>query len=274
MIPIEPGIQVLRGLVGAQVETPVEVERRRLEPVALPEAVGEALERVARRVDPDEVAAAPRGADLGERGVGLGDRTALDALGRRRLGVVEQERIVGDERALLAELAEQRGEADVVDAAIARQPDAAARVALAFDEIDRERLLVDGARLADVGVVEPDEVGAFARDVGEQHLVADERRRRPGDQLVEVRLRPALVPRARVSGNHALVPRARVSGNHAHCSPPNTSTFENLHAGDAWPVPISWLSSPLPQFGVPITVKLLRSATPVRLRQNVEEMPR
>ena len=71
-----------------------------------------------------------------------------------------------------------------------------------------------------------------------------------------------------------LVPRARVSGNHAHCSPPKTSMFENLHAGAACPVPISWLSSPLPQFGVPITVKLSRSATPVRLRQNVDEMPR
>ena len=135
-------------------------------------------------------------------------------------------------------------------------------VAPALDEIDAERLLVDRAGLADVGVVEPDEVGAFARDVGEQHLVADESRRRRGDQLVEVRLRPARVP------------RARVSGNRAHCSPPKTSMFENLHAGDACPVPISWLSSPLPQFGVPITVKLLRSATPVRLRQKVEEIPR
>jgi hypothetical protein len=126
VVPVEAGVEVLRRLVGAQVEAPVEVERRRLEPVALAEAVGEPLERVARCVDADEVAALAGRADLAERRVGVGDRAAFDAFGGRRLGVVEQERVVGDERALLAQLAEQRGEAGVVDAAIAGQSDAAA----------------------------------------------------------------------------------------------------------------------------------------------------
>jgi hypothetical protein len=152
-------------------------------------------------------------------------------------------------------LGEQRGEAGIVDAAIAREPDAAAGVTLPLDEIDGERALVDGAGLTDLGVVEPDEVGAFTRHVGEQHLVAGERARCRGDQVIEVGL-------------------VVVAGADAHCSPPKTSMFENLHAGDACPVPITWLSSPLPQFGVPITVKLSASATPVRLRQNVDEIPR
>ena len=138
-------------------------------------------------------------------------------------------------------------------------------MALAFDQVDSERALVDGAGLADLGVVEPDEIGAFAGDVGEQYLVAGQGRGGRSDHFVEVRL--IVVPRARVSGNH-------VGLVAAHSSPPKTSMFENRQAGDACPVPITWLSSPLPQLGVPITVKLSLSATPDRLRQNVDEIPR
>ncbi len=168
----------------------------------------------------------------------FGDRAALDALGRRRRLVVEQERIVGDVTALLAQLGEQRDDAGVVGRALAGEGDAAGDVAPSLDEVDGEAALVDGAGLADVVVVQPDEVGPLAADVGEQHLVTDEAGRRRGDQLVEVRL---------------VVPAARPC--RAHASPPNTSTSPNRQAGEAWPVPTIWLSSPLPQFGVPITLK-------------------
>ena len=131
-----------------------------------------------------------------------------------------------------------------------------------LDQIDRQSALLDRAGLADVVVVEPDEVGLLAGDVGEQHLVADQLRGRRGDEFVEVRL---------VVGRRAAVDAVVVDG---HSSPPNTSTSPNRQAGDAWPVPTIWLSSPLPQLGVPITVKLSAFATPRRLRQNVREMPR
>ncbi len=216
-----------------------------------PRLLREPLEGVAGGVDAHQVASLAGGADVGECGVGRGDRTPLDPFGRGRLGVVEQEWVVRHEAALLTELQHERRQPGVVDRPDARQPDAAADVSPALDQVDRQRALIDAAGLADVAVVQSDEVGPFPGDVREQDLVADERGRGSRDEVVEVRLVVA-----------------------AHSSPPNTSMSENLHAGDAWPVPIIWLSSPLPQFGVPITVKLSRFATPLRLRQNVEEMPR
>ncbi len=153
---------------------------------------------------------------------------------------------------------EQGRQAGTVDPLNAREPDAASDVAAPLDQVDGQRSLVDAAGLANVAVVEADEVGALAGHVGEQYLVADERCRRCGDEFVEV----------------GLVVDAVVDAVVAHSSPPKTSMFENLQAGEACPVPITWFSSPLPQLGVPITVKLSRLATPLKLRQNVEEMPR
>ena len=114
-----------------------------------------------------------------QRGGRFGDRPALDPLGRRRRLVVEQERVVGDESALLAQLGEQRGDASVVDRPVAGERDAAGDMAPSLDQVDGEAALVDGAGLADVVVVQPDEVGPLAGDVGEQHLVADEAGRWP-----------------------------------------------------------------------------------------------
>ena len=76
--------------------------------------------------------------------------------------------------ALVAQLGEQRDDAGVVGRAFAGEGDAAGDVAPSLDEVDGEAALVDGAGLAHVVVVQSDEVGPFAADVGEQHLVADE----------------------------------------------------------------------------------------------------
>ena len=48
-----------------------------------------------------------------------------------------------------------------------------------LDQVEGQPALLDGAGLAHVVVVQPDEVGVLARDVGQQDLVADERRRSP-----------------------------------------------------------------------------------------------
>ena len=82
--------------------------------------------------------------------------------------------------ALLAQLGEQRGDAGIVGRALAGEGDAPGDVAPPLDEVDGEAALVDRAGLAHVVVVQSDEVGPFAADVGEEHLVADEpgRRRR------------------------------------------------------------------------------------------------
>ena len=58
------------------------------------------------------------------------------------------------------------------------------------------------------------------------------------------------------------------------CAPPNTATRSNLQAGAAWPTRMTWLGSPLPQKGVPMTWKVLASPTMASERQNCEEMPR
>ena len=57
-------------------------------------------------------------------------------------------------------------------------------------------------------------------------------------------------------------------------SPPNTSTLLNTQAGEAWPTRITWFGSPLPQFGVPRTLKVLASPTALRLFQNCAEIAR
>ena len=124
-------------------------------------------------------------------------------------------------------------------------------------------MLVDGSGLADVVVVEADEVGALACEVGQQHFVTLQLGRRRFDEFVEV-------------GGLAFDANAGAGAcaGGAHASAPKTSISENLQAGAAWPVPIIWFISPLPQFGVPITVKLCLSATPVRFVQKLRLMPR
>ncbi|MNR54551.1 hypothetical protein D3C85_1747590 [compost metagenome] len=62
-------------------------------------------------------------------------------------------------------------------------------------------------------------------------------------------------------------------GSH-QASPPNTSIWLNMQAGEAWPTRTTWFGSPLPQFGVPSTCKVLASPTALRLLQNCAEIPR
>ena len=59
-----------------------------------------------------------------------------------------------------------------------------------------------------------------------------------------------------------------------HHAPPKTSTPANRQAGLAWPTRMTWLGSPLPQNGVPMTSNVDASPTPVSDRQNVALMPR
>jgi hypothetical protein len=47
-----------------------------------------------------------------------------------------------------------------------------------------------------------------------------------------------------------------------------------LQAGAAWPTRITWLGSPLPQKGVPITWKVEASPTIASERQKLVETPR
>ena len=94
VVPLEPGVHVLRRLVGSEVERPVEVEGGALEPVALPEGVGEALTDAAGRVDPDHVPPGGRLSYLADGGVAVGYVVTAGQLGRLRLGVEQQEGIV------------------------------------------------------------------------------------------------------------------------------------------------------------------------------------
>ena len=57
-----------------------------------------------------------------------------------------------------------------------------------LDAIDAQASLVDGSRLAHLAVVQADEVGALAGEVGEHDLTSDQRAARRRDELVEVGL--------------------------------------------------------------------------------------
>ena len=115
------------------------------------------------------------------------------------------------------------------------------------DQLEVQAGLLYLARLAYLRVVEAHKLGRFIRVAEVKVFLIGDRLLEPIHQSLEV------------------VHQA---------SPPNTSTLLNTQAGDAWPTRITWLGSPLPQFGVPKTLKVLASPTALSLRQNCAEIAR
>ncbi|CAJ7284467.1 Uncharacterised protein [Burkholderia pseudomallei] len=170
-------------------------------------------------------------------------------------------RIVGRVTQALAQRRERRGELGRVRRPIAAHRLRKRRLPPAAREPHGELALHDAPRLAYLARVEADEIGRLAGEP-QQHRLA-----RP-PQLLGLVGEPREM---RVPVDRGRAPRFREIGHHA---PPNTSTSANTHAGDAWPTRTICAGSPLPQYGVPYTPKVLASPTARRLRQKLAEMPR
>ena len=90
----------------------------------------------------------------------------------------------------------------------------------AVDQLDRHHLLVDRPGLADVAVIEPDEVGAFPLQGGEQHLDAQPR---------QVRMRVQPVVRQQVEVERVDLDRELVAGRILDADP-GAGGFHDLFA--------------------------------------------
>ena len=82
-------------------------------------------------------------------------------VGRGRFGVHQQKRIFGKLAALFSQFGHHRCDAGVVGRSIAGELYRGRRVALAFDEFEADFDLVDTARLADLSMIESNEVGCL-----------------------------------------------------------------------------------------------------------------
>ena len=98
---------------------------------------------------PDQVAPVARGADGVDRRVAVRQRRGAVPLGRAHVGRIEQERIVGELPAHVAQLADQSRQAAARSVApVAAEGQRARRMAAAGDQVDAQRALRDRARLA------------------------------------------------------------------------------------------------------------------------------
>ena len=162
--------------------------------------------------------------------------------------VVEQQvRVVGQQRQGFTQLLQAIGKALAVQLRLTGQGDGEVCMPTVVDQFQREAGLLHLPGLAHFGVVETHELGRFGG-------------------IAEVKL--FLV------GDGLLEPIHQCLEGVHQASPPNTSIVLNTQAGDAWPTRITWLGSPLPQFGVPRTRDVLASPTALRLRQNCAEIAR
>lgn len=176
---------------------------------------------------------------------------------RQRLGllaavlpgrVIEQQvRIFGQQGQGVAQLLQALGQALAVHLGGAGQGDGQVGVPAIVDQLEVDAGLLYLAGLAHLGVVETHEFGRLRR-------------------VAQMKLFPI--------GDGLLEPFHQVLESLHQASPPNTSTSLKTHAGDAWPTRITWFGSPLPQLGVPSTLKVLASPTALSLRQNCAEIAR
>ena len=163
------------------------------------------------------------------------------------VGVQQQVRVRRQQRQGFAQLLQAIRQALTIQLRLARQGDTQIGVAPIVDQLEVQAGLLYLAGLAYLRVVEAHELGRFIRVAELKVFLIGDRLLEPIHQSLEV------------------VHQA---------SPPNTSTLLNTQAGDAWPTRITWLGSPLPQFGVPKTLKVLASPTALSLRQNCAEIAR
>ena len=207
-----------------------------------PERAGEAPEDRAGGVDADQVQVTGLVFEQGQHFAQFGQRLLLLAVAVPRAFVEAQVRVDGQQWQGLAQLLERCDQALPVKLRVATQGHVLFRLAAIADQPQLRAGLAHFAGLAHLGMVETHELRLFGT-VAEGELLA-------GLQGV------------------AHICEQGFEHRFHQASPPNTSIWRNTQAGEACPTRTTWLGSPLPQLGIPRTLKVLRSPTAVRLRQN------
>ena len=217
-------------------------------PVALAAAVGKGAHHAASGVEAHQVGACSVRGHGRDHLLRRGQAAAGAALGvhhgigQQQVGVVRYQRQLRQQGGAFG----QQGGG--VGSQVAAQTDAAGRPLQARHHADGAVALLYMRGLAHLGVVEADEIGGFGSEVQGDAVGPRQRCADGGGEVLKVALHQA--------------------------APPNTDTALNRQAGDAWPTRITWLGSPLPQYGVPMTCTVLASPTIASERQNPADRPR
>ncbi|MCY1241010.1 hypothetical protein D9M72_538900 [compost metagenome] len=215
------------------------------------ETVGEAAIQRPGGVDADKVEATSRLVDFGQHAGAVGEgggvhRAALPG-GAFHLQIRVRRQLADHQ----AQLHQAFGQALAIAFQVAGEGDGDFRAAVVADQAQAAGGLGHVAGLAYLGPVETDEFG-FLCAVPEAEILA------------------CLQAGAQAPGQGG---EAGFRVGH-HWAPPKTSTCLKTHAGEAWPTCTTWFGSPLPQYGVPRTSKVLASPTAARLRQKRADTPR
>lgn len=246
-VPGVPGVAGFDGFAIGMEQAEIEVEAIGPVPAECAVRTGEATADRAGGVDAYQVDAVGGLADVFQHPRQFGQRPRLLIVALPGVVVEQQVRVLRQQRQGFAQLPQAIGEALTVQFGLAGQGNAEVGMPAAVDQFKVEAGLLHLPGLAYLGVVEAHELGGFRR-------IAEVKLFLVGDGLFE--------------------PLHQCLEIIHQASPPNTSTLLNTQAGDAWPTRITWLGSPLPQFGVPNTLKVLASPTALSLRQNCAEMAR
>ncbi len=187
LVPREARQRRLHRLVFAVVQAPLQVEGRRLVPIALAERVGEAAMDRSAGVDADEI----------EAGCGtehriddrFGRRQGSAARGARRydIGRDQQVRVLVHVRDDRAQRRDDRVQRLAVFGDIAGERYPMRRMSLAADQLDLEIALDDRARLPDLSAIHPDEVGGFGGEPRRVRLAGNERSVEDRGEIVKIR---------------------------------------------------------------------------------------
>ncbi len=243
-------VGLYRLAVGVE-QAPVEVEALRGMPAKSAETVGKTPVQRTGGINADQIESARGLVDLREH---LGAVRRRSHIGQRALPRFALQHQVGIGLQLadrLAQLQQAIGEALAIGRRLAGQGDADIGMALVADQLEPGRGLPDLPGLAHARAIEANELGLFRAVPQREGFALAQRIAHIFGQRREQRLRI----------RH-------------HAAPPKTSTCLNTQAGEAWPTRTTWLGSPLPQYGVPCTSKVLVSPTAARLRQKFAETPR
>ncbi|MNZ59950.1 hypothetical protein D3C78_780070 [compost metagenome] len=152
----------------------------------------------------------------------------------------------------LTQLLDSLGQALLIDVGIVAEGELQLSLAPVLDQLEGAAGLLHLTGLAHFGMVEANELRVFGAVAQGEMFGGANLLLQAGDQALEA---------------------LQWGGSH-QASPPNTSIWLNTQAGEACPTRTTWFGSPLPQFGVPRTCKVLASPTALRLPQNCAEIPR
>ncbi|MCY1422303.1 hypothetical protein D9M71_379800 [compost metagenome] len=247
-----PGIVGFNRLAIAVEQAPVKVEAVGLVPARCAERTGKTPADRACGVDADQIQFPGALLDLHQHLVNLGQRLVLHVMALPGAVVELQVRVGFKQWQGLTQLPDSLGQALLIDVGVIAEGELQLSLAPILDQLEDATGLLHLAGLAHFGMVEANELRVFGAVAQGEMFGGANLLLQAGDQALEA---------------------LQWGGSH-QASPPNTSIWLNTQAGEACPTRTTWFGSPLPQFGVPRTCKVLASPTALRLPQNCAEIPR